>query len=124
MRSIHKSVHRAHRFFPDVPMRAANVRDFARAGGLRGDRRLDDQLVDLGLDRVDRGLRLGYVGPRDTALFRRIAVDGGLIGKLRLVQAALRDLQRIRGLVEAGSAHCRLRPVPWCDHRFVVPASD
>src|SRR3984957_13673367 len=36
---------------------------------LRGDRRLDRELVDVGLDRVDARLSLKHVGPRNLTLF-------------------------------------------------------
>ena len=67
---------------------------------LRRDRRLDRQFVDSRLDRVDRGLRLDHIGAGDGALLFRVAGDGLLIGELRLIRAALRDLQRVGRLVE------------------------
>ena len=46
-------------------------------------------------------MRLENVGARDAPLLRGGAGDGFLIGELRLIQAALCNLQRVCGLVEA-----------------------
>ena len=67
---------------------------------LRGDRRLDRELVDVGLDRVDARLRLEHVGPSDGALFLGRSVDGLVIGELGAVLIPPRHFERVRDLVE------------------------
>ena len=67
---------------------------------LRGDRRLDRELVDVGLDRVDARLRLEHVGSSDLTLFLGRPVHGLVIGELGAVLIPPRHFERVRGLVE------------------------
>src|ERR1700722_5675006 len=67
---------------------------------LRGDRRLDRELVDVGLDRVDARLRLEHIGPSNLTLFLGRAIHRLVIGQLGAVLPPPRDFERVRRLVE------------------------
>ena len=76
---------------------------------LRGDRRVDDQLIDDRLNALDIGIGLFDIGLGDRPFFPGVAVDGLFVGRFGLIDGALGFVQRVGHLVEARLRRVALR---------------